>query len=196
MVAASHICPAGQRHVPLCELSTHGRGRHLTALHHPYGFTVHRAYHISRAAYDTYRHDARNIPPIVPHMEVAHIIRAHDPDKLRPCIYRPERPERLAGLIWCACYLRLDICDIYPLDIARELHRMGDALTMRGRMPDRFERVLRRDEPQNDVQPKLPACFEADFYMSEMGRVERAAQYPDTGAAMHDSIREVTYVCV
>jgi len=45
---------------------------------------------------------------------------------------------------------------------------------------DRLQRVLRRDQPPHLVERKMPQREQAQMQVAAMGRVERAAQQPDS----------------
>ena len=59
---------------------------------------------------------------------------------------------------------------------------LGQSFRQRRHAPDRFQRVLRRNQPPDLVEIQMLQRQIADVHMAAMGRVERPAQEPDLAA--------------
>jgi len=114
--------------------------------------------------------------PTPPAADLRQIVGAHQPDETGARKAPLQRVQRVGGIAGAEPRL-----DIGHLDALVGHHRGGGRhpIGERRHAADRFQRVLRRDQPPDLVEPEPSQRLAADVQMAVMGGVERAAEQPD-----------------
>lgn len=140
---------------------------------------------VTGAGQNADRNAQHNLAPIVPQMKAGQIVRAHQPDELNTGIKRLNARQRLGRKP--RANPRLNICNLNPrmihhLPRPRHPHRQG-------RRSACFQRVPRRDQPPDLIQPEPLHRLTCDMCMPFVGRVKRPTQQTDhlTGTSNRQS---------
>lgn len=123
-----------------------------------------------------HRHGVHNFPPASPMRKLHKIIRPHQPDKLRAREAAFEGTQRVAGIT--SPQAGFEISGDNPPAIGNPPCRVkprGQAAHASGW----FERIARRNQQPELIQPEMLDGLPRDIQMPRMGRVERSAEQAD-----------------
>src|SRR5215470_7987154 len=126
-----------------------------------------------------HRHHGGDPTPLLPAMEAAQIVGAHDPNKVNAAAARPEIANHIVGVAHAD--LGLEAGDV-DARVMRERARRRDALGKRAQAAGVLERIAWSDHPPDAVEAEPPHRDQAGGPMRLMRRIEGAAEQTDAHA--------------
>src|SRR6187401_496232 len=122
------------------------------------------------------RDQVRDCPPLLPAMEAAQIVRAHDPDEVHPGAPRDQLAHRVVRI--SRAHLGLDAGHDDAWVVGQFLRRR-DALGKRRKPARVLQGIARGDEPPHAIEAEPLHRQQARRAMRGMRRIERAAEQAD-----------------
>lgn len=138
--------------------------------------TGQRPVRIGSAGEDRNRHGVKDSRPTPPPGDLQEIVGTHDPHETPARVAALQLEERVGGVDRAEPGLEVRSFDA---GMVGDLGRHRQALGKGRHAPAGLQRVLRRYEPPDLVQPQEVDRQEADMAMAVMGGIERAAEEAD-----------------
>ncbi len=130
---------------------------------------------VARPRQHAHRHRRHDLRPAAPVVEAREVVRPHQPHEMHPAIARLQRLQRRRGI--ARAEPRLEVGHPHPGMPHDRPRRRQPPLQIRRRI--RLQRIARRDQPPDLIEPERLQRPLADMHMPRMRRIERPAQKSD-----------------